>query len=181
MKKTINPKNKELYDYMVEANKKIIASGKEIDPTCYSIVFNKKSEFAIVPIPLSQTSIKEHREKVFFEVNKILNENKVKVSMFLLVTTAWVFKKKEKYNVSEINLIDDKKECLVLSAIDSLDNKRYTMYEISRKDNNVSLQLIEDHCSKGWDIKEITKPEKHFEKNSLLDNFWVLYRSLKKH
>lgn len=180
MKKIINPKNKELYDYMVEANKKILTSGKDIEPTCYSIVFNKKNDFAIVPIPLSANNTQEHREKMLFEVNKILNENKVKVNMFLLVTTAWVFKKREMYDTSEIDSIDNKKECLLFSAIDSIDNKRYTMFEISRKDKIVDLRLMEDCCSKGWEIKEITKPDKHFEKATLLDSIWKMYRSLRK-
>jgi len=169
MKKTVQ-QNKEIYDYMVSANKKIILSGKNIDPTCYAVVLNEKKEFSIFPIPLNQAGIPEERIALLSAMAKILKKNKVKVNMFLTITTATVHKKNE----------TEKKECLIFSAKDSLDNSRYSMYNIIKKDGKIELNELEDKSSIGWNNKDKIEKEGDKFEDSMLTSFWNEYRKCKK-
>jgi len=170
MNKSITQKNREIYDYMVEANKKIILSGKDIESVCYAIVFNKKDDFSIFPIPLSQAGNANERRALLSEVGKILKINKVKVKMFMLSTTARIFKKENE---------EDKKECILFSARDYLDNQRNSVYEIIKKENGVELKEMEDNPNLDWKTKgKIGKDKPKFE-DSLLNSVWSEYRKLK--
>ena len=170
MMKTTNPKNKEIFDYMIDQNVNILSRGKDIDPTCYSIIYNKKGDFSIFPIPLSTIGTPEMRLKMVGSMVDILKENKVKVDMFLLITTAFVFKK---------DTMEDKKECLIFSARDSLDNQRISMFSVNRK-NGIVLKLIDDGSTSGWKTKdEMVKDKKGLE-DSLLNSMWKDYRKIKK-
>jgi len=170
MKKSIVQKNKEIYDYMVEANSKIILSGKQTESVCYAIVFNKKDDFSIFPIPLSQAGNANERRALLTEVGKILKLNKVRVKMFMLSTTAHIFKKDNE---------QEKKECLLFSARDYLDNQRNSVYEIVKKDNKVELREIEDNPNLGWNIKGKSKRGGQKFEDSLLNSIWGEYRRLK--
>lgn len=170
MKKTINPKNKELYEYMIEKNVDIILKGKEIDPNCYSIIFNKKGDVSTFPIPLNFASSPKERQELLSTMGSILKKNKVKVSMFLLVTTATAFKKDD---------LNDRRECLIFSARDSLDNQRFSMFNVNRKDGKVSVELMRDGDSNGWKTKAEIKKTGTLMEDSLLHTIWKEYRKLK--
>ena len=161
-KNSIIKKNKEIFDYMEDANKKILLSGKQIDPTCYAIVYNKKEEFSIYPIPLSQAVFPSEREALLKMMAGVLRMNKVKVKMFLMVTVAIVQKK---------DYSEEPKNCLLVSARDYLDNQKNTLFEISEANGVVNLTEVEKRPKDGW----VSKKSKGIE-DSLLNTIWKEYR-----
>lgn len=159
MKKSLVPKIKEVTDFLEEASKKIILSGKEIDPTVYGIISNKKDEFSIFPIPLIHTQDAESRRQFLGMMGGILKKNKVKVKSFMLATKASITP-----NVKgEKN--DTKKDALIFSTKDELNNQTYSIFEIIKIDGKTTLELI--------------KKNKVGMKDTLLDKIWSMYRSEK--
>ena len=168
MSKEIIQKYREVYDYIENKTKDIVLSGKTIDNTCYAVIFNKKNDFSLFPIPLDHTNSDDSREALLKAMGAILKENKVKVKLFMIVAKVATRKIKDK----------ESKECLMFSARDYLDNEKFSLYERKEIEGKISLPILDektgkkDWNSKGEKTSTLTNP--------LLNTIWKEYRKIAK-
>lgn len=164
---------KDVYTFIEENAQQYIINGKTVKPMCYAIMFNKKEEVAMFPMSLSLIQTENMREVFLQELGKILIANKVKVSMFMSVTVATLYKKDD----------TDKQKgttFLICSARDSLDNSKHSFYKVISKNGGYSLESDGTEMSeKDWDIRTKKKKGQYEFNDILLNSLWKGYRKLK--
>lgn len=156
MAKKIDEKLDNLYEYFCEQGKRQIVSGASLTPMGYATIFTK-NDFEVLPVPLSGTISSQEEISLMKEMGKLLKKNNSKVKMFMYMVRARIAKKDD---------LENTKDCLLVSSKDCYDFVRRNIFEIIPGEKNISLIELPNSSSNKTD--------------TLLDNFWKEYRSVKK-
>lgn len=156
MAKKLDEKLDNLYEYFCEQGKRQVVSGVPLTPMGYATIFTK-DDFEVLPVPLSGTMSPQEEISLMKEMGKLLKKNNSKVKMFMYMVRARISKKDD---------LENTKDCLLVSSKDCYDFVRRNIFEVIPGKKNISLVELPNSNSNKTD--------------TLLDNFWKEYRSVKK-